>query len=470
MTPTKYAFVTLVIGLALFCDNLLSDNSATPSKFTVSPRMDLILIYELALQNDAELAAATSAYHASKEHLPQSHASVLPSISLAGNAYNNRSHETRPDTINNWSSHGWSARLRQSIIDPKSWHQIKQAKSFTYQAKAHYTMIQQDLIMRTAEAYFNILRAKDGLATATSEEHALKSQMEQAKQRFEVGLIAETDVYEAKAAYDTARVGKIQEANEVAVALEKLRMITNRLVDSVIHLDQEMPIKMIGLDKTLAPMSIDEWVQRALSENQTIVMRKHDVEVAKQQIKAHRSDHMPTLDAVASYSHSNDQQGLNERNNVSVYGLEINVPIYSGGATSSKIRESYYLLDQAQQQLDLAIRNTATNTRNLYLNAETAIERIEARCHSTLSARSALKATKSGYEVGTRNIVDTLNAQKTLFSAQRDYFNARYDFIINSLKLKQSTGVLEARDLSNLNKWMTGNRTNPDLPIKCKNN
>ncbi|GAA4652696.1 efflux transporter outer membrane subunit OpmH [Kistimonas scapharcae] len=429
--------------------------------------MDLLEIYDLALKNDAQLAAARASWKASTEVVPQGRAALLPNISMSANTADNRSSQlvSTPlsnvggagDRTNNWNSHGWSATLRQPLFNLESWFNFERAEALSEQARIQFSVEQQNLIMRVSEAYFNVLRAQDNLATAKAEEKAVKRQLDQTRQRFEVGLIAETDVYEAKAAYDAARVTRIQGTNDVEVALENLTTITNVGVPAIAQMDKRMPVN------TPVPAIAQEWVNTAIAQNLTLEAARKGVNVAEEQLRVSKSGHAPTLNAVATYSHINDPStanatlGWNGKSNNTVYGLELSMPIFSGGATSSKVRESGYRLEESQQTVDLTLRQTTTNARNLYRTVNTDVDRIEARCQGIVSARSALKATESGYEVGTRNIVDVLNAQQVLYSAQRDYFNARYDFIINTLKLKQTAGTLSPEDLQALNEWMTGN-------------
>lgn len=426
--------------------------------------MDLLEIYDLALKNDAQLAAARASWKASSEVVPQGRAALLPNISMSANTADNRSSQlvSEPlgsgnDRTNNWNSHGWSATLRQPLFNLESWFNFERAEALSEQARIQFSVEQQNMIMRVSEAYFNVLRAQDNLATAKAEEKAVKRQLDQTRQRFEVGLIAETDVYEAKAAYDAARVTRIQGTNDVEVALENLTTITNVGVPAIAQMDKRMPVN------TPVPAIAQEWVNTAIAQNLTLEAARKGVNVAEEQLRVSKSGHAPTLNAVATYSHINDPStanvtlGWNGKSNNTVYGLELSMPIFSGGATSSKVRESGYRLEESQQTVDLTLRQTTTNARNLYRTVNTDVDRIEARCQGIVSARSALKATESGYEVGTRNIVDVLNAQQVLYSAQRDYFNARYDFIINTLKLKQTAGTLSPEDLQALNDWMTGN-------------
>lgn len=430
--------------------------------------MGLLEIYDLALKNDARLAAARASWQASTEMVPQGRAALLPNVSVSANTADNRSSRlvSTPlaavggagDRTSNWNSHGWFATLRQPLFNLESWFNLEHTETLSEQARVQFSAEQQHLIMRVAEACFDVLRAQDNLATARAEEKAVKHQMDQTRQRFEVGMIAETGLHEARAAYDAARVVRIQGANDVEVALENLRTITNVSVPAITRIDKQMPVN------APVPAIADEWARTAVSRNLTLEAARQGLKAARAQLRISQSGHAPALNAVATYRHIHDPStanaaaGWNGKSNNTVYALELSMSIFSGGATSSRVREAGYRLEELQQTVDLTIRQIATSARNLYRTVNTDVDRIKARCQGIVSARSALTATENGYEAGARNIVDVLNAQQVLYSAHRDYFNARYDFIINTLKLKQTVGTLSPEDLRALNEWMTDNQ------------
>ena len=436
--------------------------------------VDLMDVYELALKNDTQLAAAQASFKASGEAVPQSRAALLPNIGLSGQTTSNRRSLLEPNSIDgidrtsNWNSHGWSATLSQPLFNLESWFNFERAGILTEQAGLVLAIEQQNLIMRVSEAYFNVLRAEDNLATSLAEEKAVKRQLEQTQQRFEVGLIAETDVHEARAVYDGSRVTRIQANNQVAVSQENLRTLTNVMVTNLVKLDKTMPVA------TPAPLVVEEWVNTSIAQNLNLQASRKGVSAADSQLKVSRSGHAPTLNAVASYGHDVGQSSTlgngyqtSGKTNSTAYSLQLSVPIFSGGMASSKVRESSYRLEESQMNYDQSLREVSAGTRNLFNTVNADVERVEARCQGIVSASSALKATESGYEVGTRNIVDVLNSQQSLYGAQRDYLNARYDFIINTLKLKQSAGTLSPQDLRDLNAWMRGS-ADDDLTPVCK--
>ncbi len=439
------------------------------SSIYASEQTDLLQVYQLALQNDAQLATAQASYMATAEALPQSRSALLPQIGV--NAHTTDTH-TRVQGVSGSdtsgrNSHGWSAQLTQPLFNLSSWFTMERAEAITEQARLGFSIEQQNLIMRVAEAYFNVLRAEDSLATTIAEETAVKRQLEQTRQRFEVGLIAETDVLEARAAYDGARVTRIQAKNQVAVSLENLRTLTNTVVSDLAKLDKTMPVA------TPEPMIAEEWVKTSVAQNLQLEASRKSIDVSHAQLKASRSDYAPTLDVKATYGHNVDYARAGTPGNplgkgdTTAYSLELNVPIFTGGRTSSQVRESGYRLQESERTYDQTLRQVSSNTRNLFNTISADVERVDARCLAIVSSRSALDATESGYEVGTRNIVDVLNVQQVLYGAQRDYLNARYDFIVNTLKLKQMAGTLSPQDLQDLNAWMHGKATDELTPI-CK--
>ena len=423
---------------------------------------NLLEVYKLAQKNDAQLAAAQASMKATQEVLPQSKARLLPSATLTANAKYNSISEPIDDTYN---TNGWGANLTQPLLNMNSWYSLDQAEAQVAQAEAVFANEQQQLILRVSEAYFNVLRAEDSLATAKVQETAVKQQLDQARERYNVGLIAETDVLEAQAVYDSARVTRILGENEVSVAYEGLRTITDHSVTDIANLEKTMPVN------APMPANSDEWVNRAVERNLALDAARKGLDASEQAVRASKANHMPTIDAVAGYNVSNTgiESGYGTDSAGASIGLQFSLPLYSGGATSSKVRQTAYELDQAQQTYDKNLREINSNTRNLFRTVNSDVERVDARCQGITSSESALNATQSGYEVGTRNITDVLDAQQKLFSATGDYLNARYDFIVNTLKLKQTAGTLVEKDLEELNKWMVKASTEElAVPAACR--
>ena len=437
---------------------------------------NLLDVYNLAQRNDAQLAAAHADMQALQEKKTQSRATLLPSLTLNANTqYNKNNTELNgvSDDEKSGNSHGWGATLNQPMFRMASWYGYDQAKTIGTQAELSYSAEEQNLILRVSEAYFNVLRAEDSLTSAKAEETAVKQQLDQARERYNVGLIAETDVLEAQAGYDAARVARILGENQLSVSYEALRTITNEDITSIGKLQKSMPVNQP------TPAVADEWVQNAVQGNLTLNVLREGLEASQTNIKVQRAGHAPTVDAFARYSYSsNDLQrskdfgGSTGKGDSTVVGIQFNMDLFGGGGTSSRVREATYQMESAQKNFDRNLRETSSNTRNLFRTVNSDVDRVDARCQGIVSSESALNATQSGYEVGTRNITDVLDAQKNLFSAQRDYLNARYDYIVNTMKLKQVAGTLSPQDLQDLNQWVVNSAKSEDMsiPAQCRTN
>lgn len=432
---------------------------------------NLLDVYNMALKNDAQLAAAEASMKAVQETVNQGRSALLPTLGLSANTqYNKTSSELTngSDTDENYNSHGWGATLTQPLFNMNSWFNYEQAKSVGDQASAVFANARQQLILRVAESYFNVLRSEDSLMTAKAQERALKQQLDQARERYNVGLIAETDVLVARAAYDNARVARIQAENLVSVSYEGLRTIVNQDVTDIAQLEKAMPV--------VAPMpnNPEEWVSMALANNLGLKAAREGLTASESKVKASKSGHAPTVNAFASYNYSSNNssqasgQGTFSGDRTdSVVGVQFDLPIFAGGAITSTSRQAGYQLEEAQKNYDQQLRGTNANTRNLLRTATSDVDRVHASCQVIISSESALKATQSGYEVGTRNITDVLDAQQQLYSSISNYLNTRYDFIVNTLKLKQAVGSLSPTDLEELNQWMTDASGELSVPDQC---
>ena len=438
---------------------------------------NLLDVYNLAQKNDAQLAAAHADMQAQQEKRIQSRATLLPSLTLSAHTEYTRSNskvDGARDDENNGNSHGWGATLNQPLFRMANWYGYDQARSAGIQAELTYSAEEQNLILRVSEAYFDVLRAEDSLTSAKAEETAVKQQLDQARERYNVGLIAETDVLEAQAGYDAARVVRIQGENQLSVSYEALRTITNEDISSIGKLQKSMPVNQP------TPAIADEWVQNAVQGNLTLSALRKGLEASQANIKVQRAGYAPTVDAFARYNYNFDDMskgragtegGLTTgKGDSTVAGLQFNMELFSGGGTSSRVREATYQMESVQKNFDRTLRETSSNTRNLFRTVNSDVDRVDARCQGIVSSESALQATRSGYEVGTRNITDVLNAQKNLFSAQRDYLNARYDYIVNTMKLKQVAGTLSPQDLRDLNHWVVSSVSSEDIsiPAQCR--
>ncbi|AMA47355.1 TolC family outer membrane protein [Pseudomonas monteilii] len=438
---------------------------AAPASMTV--KTDLVSVYQEAVLNNADLAAARADYGARREVVPQARAGLLPNLSGGAEVLNTRTKVDQPAYIANRSGNTWSATLSQPIFRADRWFQLQAAEAVNEQAALELSATEQNLILQTAERYFAVLRAQDNLASTKAEEAAFKRQLDQSNGRFDVGLTDKTDVLQAQASYDTARANRILAERQVQDAFQALVTLTNRdylALQGVVH---SLPVSVP------TPNDAQAWVDTAARQNLTLLATNHAVDAAEETVRQRKAGHAPTVDAVARYQKGdNDNLGFSNPSPLpgvtyggdveqTSIGLQVNIPIYSGGLTSSQVREAYQRLVQAEQQREGQRRQVVENTRNLHRAVNTDVEQVKARKQSIISNQSAVEATEIGYQVGTRNIVDVLDAQRQLYASVRDYNNSRYDYILDNLRLKQAAGTLSPRDLQELSGFLKPDY-NPD--------
>ncbi|MCQ4287293.1 TolC family outer membrane protein [Pseudomonas stutzeri] len=428
----------------------------------LSNRTDLVSVYRQAVENNADLAAARAQFKAIQEVVPQARAGLLPNLSAGAEMSNTRTDVDTDIGSRSLSRSGtvYQATLSQPIFRAERWFQLQAAEAISEQAALEYSIAEQDLIRLTAQGYFAVLRAQDNLAAAKAEESAFKRQLDQADERFEVGLSDRTDVLEAQAGFDTARANRMIAQRQVDDAFQALFTLTNREYLALEGVEHSLPV----LPPT--PNDASAWVNTATQQNLDLLAINQAVNAAEETLRQRRAGHAPTVDAVARYSRGdNDSLGFSNTGSMDIpgytgdveqrsIGLQLNIPLYSGGLTSSQRREAFHQLTQTEQQRESLRRQVVESTRNLHRAVNTDVEQVQARRQSIISSQSALEATDIGYQVGTRNIVDVLDAQRRLFAAVRDYNNARYDYILDSLRLKQAAGTLNPGDLEDLQRHL----------------
>ncbi len=414
---------------------------------------DLWEVYQLALQNDAQLRAAMANRDSALEAKPLAKALLLPYVSLSGDAgvvrYDvNHSASTPSKNPNKYGTAGLALNLSQSIYHPELDIQLDQADKQIAQAQVTYAAEEQNLIIRVAQAYFNVLSAKDSLEFAKAENAAIERQLDQAKQRFEVGLIAITDVHEAQAAFDQSRADLIQAENALDNAWEAQQEIIRQSVKELAPLAEQLPLN------PPQPQNPEQWAEAAQAQNLSLKAANYGVDIARLNIDLQDSGDSPTLDLVGSHSLDLSSSRTGTDAHTTYVGLQLNMPLYTGGGVSARTRQARFDYEAAQQSLDQQRRSVNRSVRDAYRGVMSSISRVEALKASTISAESALEATTAGFEVGTRTMVDVLNAQRDLFSARSNYAQVRYDFILNGLLLKQATGNLSIEDLKQVNSWL----------------
>lgn len=413
---------------------------------------DLRDVYRLAQEGDPQLRAAEAGHRAALEARPQSRAALLPNVSFTAQKQWNQVDIKKPVAVDkDYDTASYSLNLRQSVYHHDYYVQLRQADAGIAAADAQYGSARQALIVRVAEAYFNLLSAEDNLRFAEAEKTAIAQQLRQTQQRFEVGLSAITDVHEAQAGYDAAVAQEIVAQNQLENTREILREITGREHTALAPLADEIPMQRPD------PASIDKWVETALQQNLQLLAVEAETHVAREEMNRRQAGHYPTLDIVASHTWSDTTESgtvsANE-NNSNVIGLQLNVPIFAGGAISASTREATHLYTQAQEALEQIRRATVRQTRDAYLGVTAGTSTVLARRQALSSAQTALEATQAGFDVGTRTAVEVLNSQRELFRVQRDYARARYDYALSTLRLKQAAGILTEADLDDLNSWL----------------
>ncbi|WOX04493.1 TolC family outer membrane protein [Microbulbifer pacificus] len=450
-------------------------------------------IYLQALDNDPQLAADRAAYRAGLEAKNLGRSALLPQVNASADVTKTRTNSSsitqicpdgtrlcsRDDLITGVSSsdsdidsHGYGARLDQALFDLPAWFGYKQGKTVSEQATAEFSANQQDMMIRVAAAYFDVLRAHDVLQAAITEEEALAKQLEQTQQRFEVGLTAITDVYDSRSAYDSAVARRLTAQDDLLSNFDALSVLTGINHDVVAPLQEGFAV--------VAPDPADRaaWVDFALVNNNTLKAARLTADAARYGARAAAAEHLPTLSGTLAYDKNyrdGDSSGdvrfpgfptfssatpIDDESETKIAAITLNMPLYTGGRLSASRRQARNQAFQAEDIRNLTERNTIQDTRTLHRAVTTDTARVEAREQAVISAKSALDATQAGYEVGTRNIVDVLLAQRTLALSKTDYANALYDYILNTLNLKLVAGLLGPDDLQELDA-----RLNPAMPV-----
>lgn len=436
-------------------------------------------VYQRALQNDHQFKAAQAAFAGGQENVAIGRAGLLPQID--GGYRHTRRESVIPlndesgDMETTTTSKVLSAQVVQPLFNLAAWHNYRRGKSLANLAEAQFGVARQDLVLRAAEAYFDALNAVDNLETAVAEESALAHQLEQTKQRFEVGLTAITEVHEAQAAYDSAVALRLTAEGNLGIAFEALEVITGKPYNQLAPISNDFPVD------NPVPADRHEWVELAVQNNYSLKVASLNAQAARRNAQARTSDHLPTVAGRLDYSDTSSDRDIviagndmgpgesffpeGEETSISV---TVNVPLFAGGGVSAQRRQAQNQFLEAQENFYQAQRDTVQATRSLHLSVATSVASVKARKQAITSSRSALEATQAGYDVGTRDLVDVLNAQRALYSAQRDYYDALYTYILNSLRLKSAAGILSGEDLADLSQWLDA--SNPVSKHAANNN
>lgn len=437
MQPT----LKILIALA-FAGNALSAQSA-----------DLLQVYRDATAYDAPYAAARAARAAGLEKLPQGRAGLLPTLGLSANTTWNdvesTARSTGVTTGREYNSNGWNVALSQPLFRWQNWVGYQQSELAVALAEMQFAQAGQDLILRVSQAYFDVLLAQETLATAQAQKTAFAEQLEAAKRNFEVGTATITDTHEAQARHDLAVATEIAAENDLAVKRQALRILTGKEADTLKGL---RPGVQIGAPQ---PADIGQWVSSAEAANLGVQIAQTNLDVSRREIEKQRAGHYPTLDLVATHGKTGSGFSTTPPGGVdtksSTIGLQLAVPLFAGGAVSSKEREAAALNEKARADLDNARRQASLGARQAYLGVNAGLAQIRALEAGVASSRLAVESNKLGYEVGVRINIDVLNAQSQLFDTQQKLAKARLDTLIAQLRLKSAAGTLSETDLAALN-------------------
>lgn len=415
---------------------------------------DLLETYRAAQANDPVFAAARAAQRVGQERLPQGRALLMPSINLSANStLNDQSAQygaAAPAFLNGahrYNSHGYSVNLTQPLFRQQNWLAYTESELQVAQSEAQFKIAGQDLIMRVSQAYFDVLIAQDSVQLTEAQKNAITEQLEQAKRNFEVGSATITDTHEAQARHDLVSAQAIAAQNNLEIKRNALRQLVSVLPQEIRHLGKEFTLE------APQPADIEQWAGTAQNNSLQLVIAQAGAEIAEREVARNRGGHYPTVDLVANYSKKNDSGGIygaNSSTGKSV-GVQLNMPLFQGGAINSKWREAEANRERAKQDLENARRNAAQQARQAYLGVVNGIAQVKALQQALASSESLLEASKLGQEVGVRTNIDVLNAQQQLFSTRRDLYQAEYNYLLSHLQLKAAAGALGEDDLSKVN-------------------
>lgn len=414
---------------------------------------DLVETFRAAQANDPVFAAARAAQRAGQEKLPQGRSLLLPSISLNANStFNDQTVQSQgtfpPSGSFRYNSHGYGVSLTQPLFRQQNWMTYTEAELQVAQAEAQFRIAEQDLILRVAQAYFDVLIAQDSVELAEAQKTAISEQLEQAKRNFEVGSATITDTHEAQARYDLTSAQEIAAQNDLEIKNRALQQLINAMPKNLRHLGTGFKLE------TPQPADMEKWVDGAQANSLQLSIAQAGAEIAEKEVARNRGGHYPTLDLVANYS-NNQSNGSSfgagsDATNKSV-GVQLNLPLFQGGAVNSKWREAEANRERALQELENTRRSVALQTRQAYLGVVNGIAQVKALQQALTSSESVLEASKLGQEVGVRTNLDVLNAQQQLYATRRDLYQAEYNYLISQLRLKAAMGSLSEEDLGRVN-------------------
>ncbi len=408
---------------------------------------DLLQVYHDALSNDSVYASARAGLTADREVSVQGRANLLPAVGITGSNERLRRNDRPSSTANSYV-----LSLTQPLFDPAAWQNYEQSKLSVTASEAAFSVVRQDLILRTAQAYFDVLTAQDALASLRAEKIAISEQLESAKKHFEVGSATITDTHEAQARYDLATAQEFAAQNDLDVKHAALQQIIGKPPTELATLRPGVTLQRPQ------PAQMERWVDSAEQRNFDVVSKQLSLEIAMRDITRNRAGHYPTVDLVASRSNTKRRDDVVDRDDdgpETSVGVQWSIPLFSGFAVTSRVRQAIALEDKARADLETARRAAAQNARQAFFGVTNGLAQVKALEAAETSSKSALESNRLGYQVGVRINIDVLNAQQQLYATQRDLARARYDTLMKSLQLKSAAGTLQEQDLVQINTLLT---------------
>jgi outer membrane protein len=419
---------------------------------------DLLESFHAAQANDPVFAAEISRHRASQEKLAQGRSLLLPSVNATANTTYNQyqvQYLNAPPGLPfpagqfRYNSHGYGAVLVQPLFREQNWALYTESELQVAQADAQFRSAENDLMLRVARAYFDVLIAQDEVELAAAQKAAISEQLEQAKRNFEVGTATVTDTYEAQSRFDLVSAQEIAAQSNLEIKKRMLQQLTNARADNLRRLGGQFSLEMPQ------PADMEKWVEDAGRHNMQLAAAHASAELADKEVDRNRGGHYPTLDLVATYNRNyanGGSFGVGSDSTVASVGVQLNVPLFQGGAVQSKFREAEANRERAQSELENASRTVALQTRQAYLGVVNGIAQVKALQQALKSSESLLESSKLGQEVGVRTNLDVLNAQQQLYSTRRDLYQAEYNYLMSRLQLKAAAGVLTEEDLTGINR------------------
>ncbi|HDV6758764.1 TPA: TolC family outer membrane protein [Legionella pneumophila] len=431
---------------------------------------DLMDIYQQALENDTIFKEAYDTYMSSTEAIPQARAALYPQVGLGSQAGRNYQDAVAGAFSANqyYGSYLWQVNASQALFNYQAWAKVSQAKASVKAAQASFNDAAQNLILRTAKAYFDVLFAKDTLDFAEAKKRANKRQYDQATQRFQVGLDAITSVYEAKAAYDQSIATVIATRNNQINQSENLRKLTNHVYETLAPLkDSKIPLVKPE------PNDVNQWIDTGLKQNYKLYAAKYNLEVAKDNVKAISAGNWPvfSLQSNASQVHNNASGNtvfIPSKQTQANIAIAMNFPVFQGGLVQAQTRQAQYNFQSTSEKLEQTYRDVIVNSRIAFNTITDGISKVKADRQTVISVQNSLQSTEAQFEVGTRTMVDVVNAQQRLFEAQEQLARDQYDLINSILTLKYLAGTLNVNDLEQINSWLATTRVNGFSPVDNK--